>query len=69
MSRAVKAIIPPRGPEATGLLGYPVSEKQGHLGVDDTPVLTAPSPLFRDVHHGQIQHLEQAVICGLCAFL
>ena len=27
------------------------------------PVLPAASPLFGDVQHGEIQHLEQAVIC------
>ena len=25
--------------------------------------ISAPSPLFGDVQHGEIQHLEQAVIC------
>ena len=32
--------------------------------MNHTPVLAAACPLFRDVHHGQIQHFQQAVICG-----
>lgn len=32
--------------------------------MDHTPVLASACPLFRDVHHGQIQHFQQAVIRG-----
>lgn len=35
-----------------------------HLGVDHTPVLPPAGPLFRDVHHGQVQHFQQAVVGG-----
>ena len=30
--------------------------------MDQAPVLTASSPFFGNVHHGQIQHFQQAVI-------
>ena len=30
--------------------------------MDQAPILSAASPLFRDVHHGQIQHFQKAVI-------
>lgn len=30
--------------------------------MDQAPVLTATSPFFSNVHHGQIQHFQQAVI-------
>lgn len=30
--------------------------------MDYRPVLPSSGPFFRDIHHGQIQHLEQAVI-------
>ena len=36
---------------------------QCELSVYLRPVLPAASPLFGDVQHGEIQHLEQAVIC------
>ena len=51
------------------LFGYPVAVVDHELSVNSTPVLTASSPLFRDVLHRQIQHLEKAVISrkyGLC---
>ena len=47
----------------------PVSVIDNQLSVDTAPVLTAAGPLFRDVLHSQIQHLEKAVICrkyGFC---
>lgn len=46
------------------LLGHTLGKVDGHLGMDDTPVLPPPSPLFRNVYHGQIQHFPQAVIGG-----
>ena len=41
---------------------HSVIEVDRQLGVDHAPVLTPPSPLFRNVHHRQIQHFEKAVI-------
>ena len=34
------------------------------LDMDHTPVLSLSGPLFCDVLHGQIEHLEQTVIRG-----
>ena len=50
------------------LLGHALGKVYGHLGVDQTPVLTAASPFFGNVHHGQIQHFQQAVIGGKHGF-
>ena len=44
------------------LLRHPVRVIDRKLGVDHRPVLSPARPLFCDVQHGQIQHLEQAVI-------
>ena len=44
------------------LIRQPVSEKYLKLGVDNTPITPFPRPLLGDVHHRQIQHLQQAVI-------
>ena len=47
----------------------PVAVVDHKLSVDAAPILTATGPLFRDVLHSQIQHLEKAVICrkyGFC---
>ena len=30
--------------------------------MDQAPVLPPSGPLFRNIHHGQIQHFQQAVI-------
>ena len=46
------------------LLRYTLGKIDGYLSVDQAPVLPPPSPLFRNVHHGQIQHFQQAVIGG-----
>ena len=46
------------------LLRHALGEKDGHLGVDHTPVLAPAGPFFRNIHHGQIQHFQQAVIGG-----
>ena len=51
------------------LFRYPVAVVYHKLSIDLTPVLTATGPLFLDVLHSQIQHLEKAVISrkhGLC---
>ena len=44
------------------LPGHSVSKEDRQLGVDQAPILSAASPLFRDVHHSQIQHFQKAVI-------
>ena len=46
------------------LFGHPVGEENRQLSIDPAPILPAACPLFRDIHHGQIQHLEQTVIRG-----
>ena len=51
------------------LFWYPVAIIDHKLSIDSAPVLTATSPLFRDVFHSQIQHLEKTVVgrkYGLC---
>ena len=52
----------------TALLRHALGEVDSHLGVDHTPVLPPAGPLFRDIHHGQIQHFQQAVIGGKDGF-
>ena len=52
----------PRHSALAVLLRHALGEIDGHLGVDQAPVLPPAGPLFRDVHHGQIQHFQQAVI-------
>jgi len=32
------------------------------LGIDHAPVLPPTGPFFRNVHHSQIQHFQQAVV-------
>ena len=32
--------------------------------MDHTPILALSSPFFRNVHHGQKQHFQEAIICG-----
>ena len=46
------------------LLGHTLGKLDGHLGVDQAPILPTSGPFFRNVHHGQIQHFQQAVISG-----
>ena len=46
------------------LLRHALGKVYGQLGVDQAPVLTASSPFFCNIHHGQIQHFQQAVIGG-----
>lgn len=41
---------------------HTIGEEHRNLRVDHAPVLPPAGQFFRDVHHGQIQHLEQAVI-------
>ena len=42
----------------------PVGEEYFQLGINLPPVLPAARPLFRDDDHGEVQHLEQAVVGG-----
>ena len=50
------------------LLGHTLGKVEGHLGVDDTPVLPPSGPLFRNIYHSQIQHFQQTVIGGKDGF-
>ena len=49
---------------ATGSVRHSVSEVDCQLSVDHAPVLAPARPFLSDVHHGKVQHLEQAVIGG-----
>ena len=49
-------------------LRHALGEVDSYLGVDHTPVLPPAGPLLRDIHHGQIQHFQQAVIGGKHGF-
>ena len=44
------------------LFRYSITVVDHKLSVDAAPILTAASPLFRDVLHSQIQRLEKTVI-------
>ena len=44
------------------LVGHTLDKIDGHLGMDQAPILPSPSPLFRNIHHGQIEHFQQAII-------
>ena len=46
------------------LLGHALGKVDGHLGMDDTPVLPPSSALLGNIHYGQVQHFQQAVIGG-----
>ena len=46
------------------LLRHALGKIDRHLGVNSAPVLPPPGPSFRNAHHGQVQHLLQAVIGG-----
>ena len=50
------------------LLRHTLGKIDGHLGVDQAPVLPPSGPFFGNVHHSQIQHFQQAVICGKDGF-
>ena len=54
----------PWRPATTVLLGHALGKVDGHLGVDQAPIMPPSGPLFRNVHHGQVQHFQQAVIGG-----
>jgi hypothetical protein len=46
-----------------GLIRHSVSKADRQLGTDHALVLTPSSPLFRNVHDRQIQHLQKTVTC------
>ena len=46
------------------LFGHALGKVDRHLGVNQAPILPSSGPFFRNVHHGQIQHFQQAVISG-----
>ncbi len=41
---------------------HALGKVDGHLGVDQAPVLPPSSPFFCDIHHDQIQHFQETVI-------
>ena len=49
---------------AAGSVRRTLCEADRQLGVDDAPILAPPSPFLGNIHHGQIQHFQQAVIGG-----
>lgn len=49
-------------PVFRGLIRHTFSKIDGQLCVDPAPILPPACPFLRNVHHRQIQHLEQAVI-------
>ena len=56
------AAVMPYVKEPAGSVRHAVGKVDSQLGVDDAPVLASARPFFRNVHHGQIQHLQQAVV-------
>ena len=46
----------------------PVPEENHQLSVDRAPVLPPARPFLRDVHHGEIEHFEKAVVGGKDGF-
>ena len=70
MGRDVKAELsyPLSHRSEPALLRHALGEVDRHLGVNHTPVLPPSGPLLRDIHHGQIQHFQQAVIGGKYGF-
>ena len=47
---------------------HAIREEYGQLCVDHAPVLPSASPFLRNIHHGKIQHFQQAVIRGKHGF-
>ena len=55
------------------LIRHTLSEIDGQLRMDAALILPPTRPLFRNIHHRQIQHFQQTVICredalGFCDF-
>ena len=48
--------------EPAGSVRHPVGKVDSQLSVDDAPILAPARPFLGDVHHGQVQHLQQAVV-------
>ena len=46
------------------LFGHALGKVDRYLGVNQAPSLPPSGSFFRSVHHGQIQHFQQAVISG-----
>lgn len=46
-----------------GSIRHSVIKVDRQLDVDHIPVLASASPLFRNVHHRQIQHFQKAIVC------
>ena len=44
------------------LLGHTLGKVDGHLGVDQAPVLPPSGPFFCNIYHSQIQHFQQTII-------
>ncbi len=40
-----------------------LSKIDGQLRMDAAPVLPSTCPLFRNIHHRQIQHFQQTIVC------
>lgn len=49
---------------ASGLVRHSVCEIDCQLRMDHAPILASARPFLGNVHHGQVQHFQQAVICG-----
>lgn len=70
MSRAAKPFIgafvceraDPWLPTSEVLLGQPLGKVHRQLSVNNAPILPPAGPLFRNIHHCQIQHFKQTVI-------
>ena len=61
--RRVQRRADPWPPAPAVLFGHASGKVDRQLRMDHAPVLPPSRPLFRDVHHRQIQHFQQAVIC------
>ena len=59
----ILAALTPYVKVPAGSVWHPVSKVDSQLSVDDAPILAPARPFLGDVHHGQIQHLQQAVVC------
>lgn len=51
-------------PVCSRSIRHTIREEHSQLCVDRAPVLPSASPFLCNIHHGQIQHFQQAVICG-----
>jgi hypothetical protein len=59
-----KAFITTLDAAAFLVLRKPVGEENFKLRIDKPPVPASANPFFGDVHGGQIEHFEQAVVVG-----